>query len=64
MYITRPPPPYFIVLASSVKIIEIKAVEFHIIGETRADDKKRERATGQQSQDNRDQTVAGQKITK
>ena len=29
-YIT-PPVPYFIVLASSVKILEVKAIEFHRI---------------------------------
>ena len=28
----RPPPPYFIVLASSVTTMEAKAIEFHIIG--------------------------------
>ena len=27
----RPPPPYFIVLASSVTIMEVKAIEFHRI---------------------------------
>ena len=30
-YIRDPPPPYFIVLGSSVTIMEVKAIEFHII---------------------------------
>ena len=31
----RPPPPYFIVLASSVKTKEVKVIEFHrIVNET------------------------------
>ena len=29
-YVT-PPPPYFIVLGNSVKILEVKAIEFHRI---------------------------------
>ena len=29
----RPPPPYFIVLASSVTTMQVKAIEFHIIAQ-------------------------------
>ena len=28
----RPPPPYFTVLVNSVRILEVKAIEFHRIG--------------------------------